>query len=75
MAWVKIKNTYGDVVEIPEPVYENMFKSNKAYSIVEGPKPIPEKINKVEEIVDNEQIQQLKSNESNTTRKGSKKVI
>ena len=41
MAWVKMKNRNGVVLDVPESVYESMFKGNGAYSLLEEPKPAP----------------------------------
>lgn len=76
MAWVKMKNKFGSIVEIPEPVYENMFKGNNAYSLVEDnqPKPTP-KTEIKQEVVKDEQIQEPRLDENNNNRKGTKKNI
>ena len=55
MAWVKMKNRNGVVLDVPESVYESMFKGNGAYSLLEEPKPSPKvseekPADKVEEI-------------------------
>lgn len=75
MAWIKIKTSTGEEITVPESVYELYLKSD-AFTLVQESKPAPiKKIEeKKEEIVNNEQIQQPKSNEDNSTRKGTKKV-
>lgn len=75
MAWVKMKNRNGFVLDVPESVYESMFKGNGAYSLLEEPKPSPKFEKKQEEIVKDEQIQQSKSDEGYATRKSTKKAV
>lgn len=75
MAWVKMKNGNGFVLDVPESVYESMFKGNGAYSLLEEPKPSPKFEKKQEEIVKDEQIQQSKSDEGYATRKSTKKAV
>lgn len=74
MAWVKMKNKNGFVLDVPESVYESMFKGNGAYSLLEEPKPSPKFEKKQEEVVKDEQILKPKSNEDNSDRKSSKKA-
>lgn len=74
MAWVKMKNRNGVVLDIPESVYESMFKGNGAYSLLEEPKPSPKFEKKQEEVVKDEQIRKSESNEDNSDRKSSKKT-
>lgn len=75
MAWVKMKNRNGFVLDIPESVYESMFKGNEAYSLLEEPKPSPKFEKKQEEVVKDEQAQQSGSNETIANRKNSKKAV
>ena len=76
MAWVKIKNTTGDIIQVPETVYETMFANNEGFSLVKDePKPSPvleEKIKKTEVVKDN--VQEHKSDETNIVRKSTKKT-
>ena len=74
MAWVKMKNRNGFVLDVPESVYESMFKGNEAYSLLEEPKPSPKFEKKQEEIVKDEQTHKSDSNEDNSNRKSSKKA-
>lgn len=74
MAWVKMKNKNGFVLDVPESVYESMFKGNGAYSLLEEPKPSPKFEKKQEEVVKDEPISRPKSDEDKSNRKGSKKV-
>lgn len=74
MAWVKMKNRNGFVLDVPESVYESMFKGNEAYSLLEEPKPSPKFEKKREEVVKDEQTHKSDSNENNSDRKGSKKA-
>ena len=73
MAWVKMKNRNGFVLDVPESVYESMFKGNEAYSLLEEPKPSP-KFEKKEDVKKDEQIQQLNCDENNIARKSTKKA-
>lgn len=75
MAWVKMKNRNGFVLDVPESVYESMFKGNEAYSLLEEPKPSPKFEKKQEEVVKDEQAQQSGSDETITNRKNSKKAV
>lgn len=75
MAWVKMKNRNGFVLDVPESVYESMFKGNEAYSLLEEPKPSPKFEKKQEEVVKDEQAQQSGSNETIANRKNSKKAV
>ena len=68
MAWVKMKDSLGNMLTIPKQMYNDMFKHNPAYSIaVEQPKtikkevPVMQKTKKMEgkdngTISDNERI-------------------
>ena len=79
MAWVKMKNRNGFVLDVPESVYESMFKGNGAYSLLEEPKPSPNKIeekNKVEEKeIVKDDLRKYNTNETISARKGTKKII
>ena len=75
MAWVKMKNRNGCVLDVPESVYESMFKGNGAYSLLEEPKPSPKFEKKQEEVVKDEQISKPERNEDSNSRKGSRKVV
>lgn len=75
MAWVKMKNRNGFILDVPESVYESMFKGNEAYSLLEEPKPSPKFEKKEEEIVKDEQIQQSEHDETIVNRKNSKKAV
>lgn len=58
MAWVKMRNSQGTVVEIPEPVYNNMFKQYKGFTLViDTPK---QETNKQSEVLEDgrEQVQE-----------------
>lgn len=74
MAWVKMKNRNGFVLDVPESVYESMFKGNGAYSLLEEPKPSPKFEKKQEEIKQDEQIQQPNADETVAVRKNTKKA-
>lgn len=74
MAWVKMKNRNGFVLDVPESVYESMFKGNEAYSLLEEPKPSPKFEKKQEEVVKDEQTHKSDSNENHSDRKSSKKA-
>lgn len=74
MAWVKMKNRNGFVLDVPESVYESMFKGNGAYSLLEEPKPSPKFENKQEEVVKDEQVSKPRTGERKPVSKGTKKV-
>ena len=74
MAWVKMKNINGFVLDVPESVYESMFKGNGAYSLLEEPKPSPKFEKKQEEVVNDEQVSRPISSEKRTAGKSPKKV-
>ena len=75
MAWVKMKNKFGGITLIPEPVYNNMFKGEDAFSLVEDqPKPTP-KLEKTEEVVSNDtDIRESRPSKSIGNSKSTKKV-
>ena len=75
MAWVKMKNRNGFVLDVPKSVYESMFKGNEAYSLLEEPKPSPKFEKKQEEVVKDEQAQQSGSDETIANRKNTKKAV
>ena len=74
MAWIKVKLKEQAVIEMPETVYNNMFKGNEAFEVIEEKsEPIPtnekEKKEKVEDV-----LQEPKLNEKSDNRKNTKKV-
>lgn len=73
MAWVKIKSVNGDILNVPETVYKNMFANNEGFSLVQDePKPSP-KIEQKQE-VESDGIQKPKLDENKPYRKSSKKT-
>lgn len=75
MAWVKMINKAGDILDVPEPVYLNMFKDNGAYSLIKNePKPSlsKEKEIKTVEVKKEDGLQEHKSNEREYYRKSAK---
>lgn len=75
MAWVKIKTTDGSIISVPETLYNTLYKENKAYSLVDEPKPTPQKYNKGEIVKDGEQVQRFSINENGDIKKSTKKTI
>jgi hypothetical protein len=73
MAWIKMKNSVGQVLDLPEPVYENFFKGKEGFTLVQESKPAPIKKEK-EDVVENEQVQEPIKNEGSGTRKSTKKA-
>ncbi len=76
MAWIKMQNIKGQILNVPEGVYNNYYSHNKGFSVVQESKPssVSEKKQIIkEEVVDNG-IQEPKRNENNNTRKSSKKA-
>lgn len=82
MAWIKVKLKEQSIIEMPETVYNNMFKGNEAFVVIEEKydeateeksEPIPtnkeEKKEKVEDV-----LQEPKLNEKSDNRKNTKKV-
>ena len=75
MAWVKVKSKTGNILTMPESVYEGMYKDNEFYSLITEPKPSPEiKKETQEEVVDNG-VQKSQLNENSTYRKSTKKAV
>lgn len=76
MAWVKMISKGGIVLSVPESVYEDAFKHNEAYSLVEEPKPFSkpkeQKIEKGE--VEDGKVQVDKNDADKYTGKGPKKT-
>lgn len=75
MAWVKMKTTDGSIISVPETLYNTLYKENEAYSLVDEPKPTPQKDNKGEIVKDGEQTQQFRNNEEYGIKKSTKKTI
>ena len=74
MAWIKVKLKEQAIIEMPETVYNNMFKGNDAFEVIkEKSEPIPtnkeEKKEKVEDV-----LQEPKLNEKSDNRKNTKKA-
>lgn len=76
MAWIKMQDIKGRIINVPQGVYNNFYAHQDGFSIVQESKPssVLEKKEKIkEEVVDNG-IQEPKRNENNNTRKSSKKA-
>lgn len=74
MAWIKVRLKGKAIIDMPETVYENMFKGNEAFEVIEEKsEPKPTNIEKKEEIVE-DVIQEPKLNEGQNTRKNTKKT-
>ncbi len=41
MAWITMISKTGSKISVPESVYENMYKENEFYSVLEESKPSP----------------------------------
>ena len=75
MAWVTMISKTGDTIKVPQGVYNNMYKGNEFYSILES-EPSPKiKEEKREEVVKDEPIQKSESNEDKFVRKSPKKTV
>ena len=75
MAWVKVQTKTGNILTMPETVYESMYKGNEFYSLLQEPKPSPKFENKKqEEVVDNG-VQKPKFNEDSNFGKSTKKTV
>lgn len=76
MAWIKMQNSVGTILDLPEPVFNNFFKGKDGFTLVQESKPssVLEKKEKTkEEVVDNG-IQESKCNENSGVRKSTKKA-
>ena len=76
MAWIKMQNSVGTILDLPEPVFNNFFKGKDGFTLVQESKPssIVEKKQTIKKEGDNDGIQEPKLNENNTSRKSSKKA-
>ena len=76
MAWIKMQNMKGQILSVPEGVYNNFYSHNKGFSVMQESKPssVTEKKQTIKKEGDNDGIQEPKLNENNTSRKSSKKA-
>lgn len=77
MAWVKMKNKFGGICLIPEPVYNNMFKGQDAFSLVDDqPEPAPKSEEKIMEVAsDDTIIRESRPSKTLGDRKSTKKAV
>lgn len=76
MAWIKMQDIKGRIINVPQGVYNNFYAHQDGFSIVQESKPssVSEKKEKnKEEVVDNG-IQESKLNENSGARKSPKKA-
>ena len=76
MAWIKMQDIKGRIINVPQGVYDNFYAHQDGFSIVQESKPssVSEKKEKTkEEVVDNG-IQESKLNENSGARKSTKKA-
>ena len=76
MAWIKMQDIKGRIINVPQGVYNNFYAHQDGFSIVQESKPssVSEKKEKTkEEVVDNG-IQEPKRNEDSNSRQGKKKA-
>lgn len=76
MAWIKMQDIKGRIINVPQGVYNNFYAHQDGFSIVQESKPssVSEKKEKTkEEVVDNG-IQESKLNENSGARKSTKKT-
>ena len=73
MAWVKVISKTGNILTMPEKVYEGMYKENEFYSLLKQPEPSPEiKTEKQEGDVDDGKVQDNKNNARQVAGKSTK---
>lgn len=74
MAWVKVRNQYGQIFEVPDTVFETHYKGHSAFTIIEEPKELKIKT-KVEVVEDgNNEIPNDSDNAKEVVRKSTKKT-
>lgn len=76
MAWIKMQDIKGRIINVPQGVYNNFYAHQDGFSIVQESKPssVSEKKEKTkEEVVDNG-AQEPKRNEDDNSRQGKKKA-
>lgn len=76
MAWIKMQDIKGRIINVPQGVYNNFYAHQDGFSIVQESKPssVSEKKEKTkEEVVDNG-TQEPKRNEDSNSRQGKKKA-
>lgn len=39
MAWIKMQNSVGTILDLPEPVFNNFFKDKAGFKVVQESKP------------------------------------
>ena len=76
MAWIKMQDIKGRIINVPQGVYNNFYAHQDGFSIVQESKPssVSEKKEKVkEEVVDNG-AQEPKHDEDSNSRQSKKKA-
>lgn len=77
MAWIKMQNSVGTILDLPEPVFNNFFKDKDGFKVVQESKPssLSKKEKQIkEEVIEDGNIQESQLDESKVVRKTTKKT-
>ena len=77
MAWIKMQNSVGTILDLPEPVFNNFFKDKAGFKVVQESKPssLSKKEKQIkEEVIEDGNIQESQLDESKVVRKTTKKT-
>ena len=74
MAWVKVITKTGNILTMPQTVYEGMYKENSFYSLFSEPKPFSKPEQKNEGVIEDGELQNNNSNETKPSGKSTKKT-